>query len=176
MKILKTNQKFFLLLLSLITAAMLFSCKEKSGQSGELALVDRPAPEFQLTDTNGTLWSLADLRGKVVFLNFWATWCPPCREELPSMNALNLSLDPEKFQMLTVLENDDPLMAERLLDKMGIRLPILIDPGETTARAYGLTGVPESFIIDPQGIVRNKMIGARAWDSPVAKQMIEDLM
>ena len=147
---------------------LLFAC----GRPPEVAKVGKPAPEFTLVDTKGKTWDLAELKGKVVFLNFWATWCPPCREEMPSMQTLYASMPADKFIMLAVLSNDDPAIAESLAAKIGATFPILVDPKNEAAQAYGLTGVPETFIIDKQGVLREKFIGPAPWDSAEARQMI----
>lgn len=138
----------------------------------EVAEVGKPAPQFKLVDTKGKTWDLAELKGRVVFLNFWATWCPPCREEMPSMQRLFASMPSDRFIMLAVLSNDDPAIADSLAAKIGATFPILIDPGSKTAQAYGLTGVPETFIIDKNGVLREKFMGAVPWDAPKAVQML----
>lgn len=134
--------------------------------------IGKPAPDFTISDTKGTTWTLSQLRGQVVFVNLWATWCPPCVKEMPSMQKLFTSLPPDKFKMLAILYNDAPAMAENLAKKIGITFPILIDPQNMAARAYGITGVPETFIIDKNGILREKFIGPVEWASPAARQML----
>jgi DsbE subfamily thiol:disulfide oxidoreductase len=136
------------------------------------AVVGQPAPTFTLTDLHGKNWRLADLQGKVVFLNFWATWCQPCLQEMPSMAALNQRMPEETFQMLTVLYNDRPEIAQNLVRKLGVAFPVLVDANGIVARQYGLTGVPETYIIDPQGILREKFIGPLNWDSPAALTLL----
>ncbi len=142
------------------------------GQRPEVAEIGKPAPEFTLVDTKGRTWNLAELRGQVVFLNFWATWCPPCREEMPSMQTVHTLLPDDKFTMLAVLSNDDPALADAMAAKIGTTFPILIDPKTKVAQAYGLTGVPETYIIDKQGVVREKFLGAVRWDSAESLQML----
>lgn len=136
------------------------------------AVVGQPAPTFTLTDLHGKNWRLADLQGKVVFLNFWATWCQPCLQEMPSMAALNQRMPEGSFQMLTVLYNDRPEIAQNLVRKMGVTFPVLVDANSIVARQYGLTGVPETYIIDPQGVLREKFIGPLNWDSAAALTLL----
>jgi cytochrome c biogenesis protein CcmG, thiol:disulfide interchange protein DsbE len=143
------------------------------GQRAKMAEIGQPAPGFKLVDTNGTTWNLEDLKGKVVFLNFWATWCPPCRQELPSMQRVHATMPADTFVMLTILSNDDPAIASSLAAKIGATFPILIDPKNKAAQAYGLTGVPETYIIDKQGMLREKFIGAIQWDSAESLQMLQ---
>jgi cytochrome c biogenesis protein CcmG/thiol:disulfide interchange protein DsbE len=142
------------------------------GQPGATAVVGQPAPTFTLTDLHGTNWRLADLRGKVVFLNFWATWCQPCLQEMPSMKALDQRMPEGSFQMLTVLFNDRPEIAQNVVRKMGLTFPVLVDANGVAARQYGLTGVPETYIIDPQGVLREKFIGPLDWSSPAALNLL----
>ncbi|MEW6219046.1 MAG: TlpA disulfide reductase family protein [Thermodesulfobacteriota bacterium] len=134
--------------------------------------IGQPAPDFLLRDLEGNSWSLTDLRGNLVFLNFWATWCPPCREEMPSMEALRQELAGRSFRMVTVLGNDEPANAQRFLARIGAAMPVLLDPDGSTTLAYGITGVPETFIIDSQGILRERFIGGRDWNSSSAKAML----
>ncbi|OGR00251.1 MAG: hypothetical protein A2511_03060 [Deltaproteobacteria bacterium RIFOXYD12_FULL_50_9] len=159
----------------LISIFFIYSCREPSpgASSAELG---KPAPNFKLGDSKGRVWNLADLKGNVIFLNFWATWCPPCREEMPSMEALNRSLDSVPFQMLTILNNDDPAQADTFLRKLNSNLPVLVDADGRTAAAYGITGVPETFIIDAKGILRKKIIGGHDWNSQPAKDLIKSYL
>lgn len=135
--------------------------------------IGQPAPTFSLVDDKSKTWNLEELRGKVVFLNFWATWCPPCREEMPSMVKLNAMLADKPFVMLTVLVNDDVRKAEKFLADIPGSLPILADGDGGVGAAYGITGVPETFIIDKQGILQKKYIGAFPWDSDGALEMLK---
>ncbi|NDY42895.1 TlpA family protein disulfide reductase [Dissulfurirhabdus thermomarina] len=137
------------------------------------ARVGRPAPAFTLLDENGRARRLEDFRGRVVFLNFWATWCPPCRSELPSLEGLRRAMEGRPFTMLTVVVNDDPARARRLLRLVGCAFPILEDPGGAAAAAYGITGVPETYIVGPDGILREKAIGPRHWNAPEVLARLE---
>lgn len=162
-----------LLLTSLaLTSFFLVGCSVEEGAT-QKAEIDKPAPDFVLTDIQGKNWNLTELRGKVVFVNFWASWCAPCLEEMPSMVAVNRMMPEEYFQMITVLYNDRPDYAQKVVDKAGATFPVLLDPDAEAARDYGLTGVPETFIIDAQGILREKFIGPRNWQSMDAVAMLE---
>lgn len=159
-----------LLLFSLLL--FLASCSQNQEAANLKAEINKPAPDFVLTDIDGKTWRLSDLRGKVVFINFWATWCPPCQEEMPSMEALYQGMKNAPFQMLSVLNNDDPEFARQMGKKIGFTFPVLKDPESKIAGQYGITGVPETFIIDPQGILREKFLGPRPWNSQGAMQML----
>ena len=154
-------KKIFLVLVMSCLSLFLAAC----GQAPPVAEVGQPAPDFSLVDRQGKTWTLSELKGQVVFINFWATWCPPCREEMPSMQSLYKKLPTDQFKMLAVLNNDDPALADSFAAKLGITIPILNDQANTVGPKYGLTGVPETFIVDKQGVVREKFIGPAQWDS-----------
>ena len=137
------------------------------------AEVGKLAPDFTLVDRKGKTWTLSELKGQVVFVNFWATWCPPCREEMPSMQKLYTMLPKDKFKMLAILSNDDPARADAFAAQLGITVPILHDRDQKVGPKYGLTGLPETFIVDKQGVLREKFIGPAQWDSPGFVQMMK---
>ena len=165
--------KLSLALFLLIVTPLIASCGPGNEQPLVKAIRGQPSPNFMLTDLKGKDWQLSDLRGKVVFVNFWATWCPPCIKEMPSMDALNKRMSGKPFQMLTILYNDRPEFGQSLVNKSGYNFPVLIDADSSTAKQYGLTGVPETYIIDTQGILREKFIGPFEWNSPEALQILK---
>jgi len=122
------------------------------------------APDFSLPTLKGNSARLADYKGKVVFLNFWATWCPPCRDEMPSMEALYKRLQGRAFEMLAVsIDTSGEDVVREFVTEFGLTFPVLLDPKNELSRLYGLTGVPETYIIDGDGVVALKIIGARDW-------------
>lgn len=140
------------------------------------AAVGLSAPVFQLTDTEGRTWDLSGLKGKVVVLNFWASWCDSCKDENPSLQALvNSEKGNERFVFASVLYKDEPSKAIEYMKKNGIDFPLLID-NKSVSSAYGLTGVPETFIIDKKGVVREKIIGPIKWDTPEIRAAIAKLI
>jgi cytochrome c biogenesis protein CcmG/thiol:disulfide interchange protein DsbE len=125
-----------------------------------------PAPDFTLQDLSGQVYRLADFQGKVVFLNVWATWCAPCRMEMPSMERLYRRFQGSDFVMLAVSEDEDGAAAVRpFVDDLGLTFPILIDRDGTIPQRYGVTGYPETFVIDRQGRVAQHLIGPENWAS-----------
>lgn len=123
--------------------------------------VGAPAPDFQAVTTHGDSVSLADMRGDAVLVNIWATWCPPCREEMPGLQALHEEYAEEGLRVLGV--SIDSRNAERdvatFIDNFGLTFPILLDPEERVTRVFRTTGVPETFLIDREGEVVRRWIG-----------------
>jgi cytochrome c biogenesis protein CcmG/thiol:disulfide interchange protein DsbE len=121
---------------------------------GGSQLLDKPAPPFELTDLDGRTVRLADYAGRPVLVNFWASWCIPCREEFPLLRDVLASGQPKDLAVLGVIYRDN---ADAARDFMGVRdaqWPGLLDPTESTARAYGISLPPTTFYIDRAGIVR----------------------
>ena len=141
------------------------------------AVVGLNAPELILDNPSGKTYSLYELKGSVVFINFWATWCQPCREEMPSIQSLyNHFKDEKGFRMLTVLYRDDSQKAIAYMRENNYRFPVAMDSNEKTARSYGVTGVPETYIVDKKGILREKVIGPADWSSLQAVSLISNLL
>src|SRR5437667_916120 len=144
----------------------------------EPLVVGMTAPDFRLPDLQGKTQRLSDYRGKVVFLNFWATWCKPCKEEMPSMQVLWENLKNQDFMMLAVsmdrvtTTKDIPSFVESLK----LSFPILTDSWGQTDKRYKLMGVPETYIIDQNGVLREKVIGPRDWTRPESLETIVQLL
>jgi len=137
----------------------------------------KPAPGFSLPNLDGTMVNLADYKGKVVLLNIWATWCPPCVEEMPSMEKLFQSLKGEGFEILAVSIDASGIKVVRpFMEKHKLSFPALVDPKGTIQTLYRTTGIPESIIIDKNGIVVEKIIGPRDWGSSEAIEYFRDLI
>lgn len=166
----------------IIIAAMLALAACKQGppppQRPQKALEEgQPAPMFTLKDLDGKTVNISDFKGSVVLINFWATWCPPCRGEMPSLQKLYaIMMDDPKFVMLGVLYKDDPVTAQKFAKETGIAFPILIDENYGASSLYGVTGVPETYIIDKKGILRKKIIGPDEFDTPDAIAFFKGLL
>lgn len=119
--------------------------------------------DFTLPDMNGRQVSLKDYRGKVVFLNFWATWCKPCEDELPSMQQLHQALKGQPFEILAVSIDSDAEPVKKFISAYGLTFTVLHDRNGKTKERYKTTGVPETFIIDQNGVVAEKVMGPRNW-------------
>mgnify|MGYP001060564263 FL=1 len=124
------------------------------------------APDFQLEDTKGNKVSLSDLRGKVVMVNLWATWCPPCIEEMPSMERLHEVMAGDDFVMLAInTEQNGRTVVPEFLKKTPYTFPILYDDKGVVQKLYGVYKFPESFIVGKDGKVVEKIIGPLDWSS-----------
>ena len=122
------------------------------------------APEFEMPTLNGGKIKLSDYRGKVLFINFWATWCATCKVEMPSMEKLYQRFREYDFEMLTISVDKDLSLITPFVKKYNLTFPVLLDPDSKVAkRAYKTTGVPETFVVDKNGIIVHKAIGPRDW-------------
>jgi peroxiredoxin len=136
-----------------------------------------PAPDFSFPDLNGRNLRLSDHRGKVVLLNIWATWCPPCVYEMPSMEKLYREFKGENFEILAVsIDAGGGDIVAPFMKKHQLTFPALLDPEGTIKTLYGVTGVPESYIVDKQGILIEKIIGGRDWATPETFRFFEQLI
>jgi peroxiredoxin len=126
-------------------------------------------PGFRLPSLAGGEVELASHRGEVVLLNFWATWCPPCVAEMPSLERLHRALGPEGLAVVTVSADEDEEELREFVARYELSLPVLLDPGgRTTAAAYRTTGYPETFLLDRQGRLLRHYVGPAEWDTPEA--------
>jgi peroxiredoxin len=133
-------------------------------RSGSRPSVGNPAPDFTLPALGGNTVRLSDYRGKVVFLNFWATWCAPCREEMPYMDYLYQGLKGRDFEMLAVsIDTKGADLVQSFVTSYHLTFPVLLDADQRVYRLYGLTGVPETFVINKKGDIILEVIGPRDW-------------
>ncbi|MEL6167051.1 MAG: TlpA disulfide reductase family protein [Pseudomonadota bacterium] len=130
------------------------------------------------TDAEGTEYSLADWNGKYVLLNFWATWCAPCRKEMPALDELQTQFKGDRFEVLTVATGRNPLPSiRRFFDEVEIEgLPILLDPTQSFAREMAVLGLPITVLIDPKGREIARMRGDADWASDNAKAIVATLI
>ena len=136
-----------------------------------------PAPNFTFPDLDGKMVSLDDYKGKVVLLNIWATWCPPCVDEMPSMEKLHQELKGEAFEILAVsIDASGAKDVLPFMKKYKLSFPALTDTRGAIKELYQTTGVPESIIIDKDGIIVEKVIGPRDWATPGAIRYFRNLI
>lgn len=144
------------------------------------------APDFLAFEMSGETVSMEDYRGKVVLLNLWATWCTPCKEEMPSIQRLYDEVDDDDFLVLAVSIDRAPADDDRtnplggkltaFADSLGLTFPILHDPTAEISTTYRTTGVPESFVLDRTGMIMKKITGPMAWDAPQNVEFIRRLL
>ena len=117
--------------------------------------------DFTLTDLSGKSWTLSSLRGKVVLVNFWATWCPPCRKEMPDLDTLAHRFAKQGLVVLSLSDEDDHAKVASYVSSHNINYPILLDPGGTTAKKFHVEGIPKTFLFDRNGKVAAQSIDMR---------------
>ncbi len=151
------------------TANMLPCCRATVGKAGISRIVrgsgnGQPAPDFRYRDDEGQVASLSDLRGKPVVLNFWASWCPPCRAEMPLIEAAyrDQSWKEKGVQFLTVNLDDDPSRSRQLMSDSGYSFPFVLDATSSIGEAYNVYGIPSTFFIDSKGVIVLTKVGAFA--------------
>jgi thiol-disulfide isomerase/thioredoxin len=158
----------------LMTLFLFVSCSEKKSELSEGA----SAPKLSIGDIrNGQTVDVSLLRNKIVLVNFWASWCMPCKEEMPSIEALHRDMiNNDRFVMVTILYKDSPAAATDYMRANGYTFPVFVDLNDSSARNFGVTGVPETYIIDKKGMLRKRVIGPADWNSPDAKNYINTLI
>jgi len=135
------------------------------------------APEFVLPDLSGAPVRLSDHEGKVILLNFWATWCPPCRAEMPSMETLYQAYRNQGLLILAISgDRTGRSVVKSFVQDRGVTFPILLDPDGEVFAQYGVRGLPTSYLLDRRRRVFSADVGARDWSGKVARQIVERLL
>ena len=160
-----------------VVAAVAFGYVYLAENKGYALKPGTEAPGFRLPALAGGEGDLASQRGKIVVLNFWATWCPPCVAEMPSLERLYKTLTPEGLSVVTVSTDEDQTELREFVSRHGLTLPVLLDPGGRVAGGgYRTTGYPETFLIDRQGRILKHVVGPAEWDSPETLAELRKLM
>jgi thiol-disulfide isomerase/thioredoxin len=171
-----------LFLLTSIVVATLAGAAERQQPklSHKLTAVKTPvaAPAFVLQDMDEELHRLADYRGKVIMLNFWATWCPPCRREMPSLERLHLAMNKKDFVVIAInqMETPDHVFAYTGQLEVDPTFTILFDTDSKVSRSYRVNGLPTTYLIDKQGNIRYRAVGGREFDHPEVIAIIRQLL
>jgi len=134
------------------------------------------APALELPGADGGEYRLSAYRGKVVLVNFWASWCGPCREEMPSIEALRRSLQGDPFVILAINVGESTRAARRFANTVGLGAALLLDHDGSAARAWGARALPSTFIVGPDGTIRYSHVGALDWSAPAVRGAITGLM
>ena len=135
-----------------------------------------PAPSLALKDLEGRAHDLAAYRGKVVLVNFWATWCEPCRHEMPSIQRLSEKLAGKPFVVLAVNVDEPESRVRNFLKETGFDLPVLLDANKSVTRNWGARLLPVTFVVGPDGRVRYRLLGEMDWSSDNTVTLISALM
>jgi peroxiredoxin len=151
--------------------------RQPADQQDQGPRIGRALADFTLPNLQGQPVRLADLRGKVIFINVWATWCQPCLEEMPAIQRLYDQLHERGLEVLAVsIDALGKQVVEPFVRKYQLTFPILLDAKGVTERLYRTTGVPESFIVDKRGMLVEKVVGPRDWVHPHLRTMFERLL
>ena len=181
------NSNFSVLLLSGLYLVLLCSIPTRSYADWEqpklgyqLTAISKPvtAPPFELQDIDENLHSLTDYRGKVMLLNFWATWCPPCRREMPSMERLHQHMKDDNFIVIAInqMEDIDHVFAYTGQLDVDPTFTMLFDSDSKVSQAYKVKGLPTTYLIDKKGQIRYRAVGGREFDHPEVEKIIRKLL
>jgi len=142
------------------------------------APMNRPVPalSFNLEDPGSHVHQLSDFRGKVLIVNFWASWCAPCREELPSMNRARAALKQKDVAMLAINLGEDREAVNAFIDDFPIDFTVLLDHDGTVGQSWQVTGMPTTFLVNPRGEIVYRIVGKREWDSEEILGLIRELI
>jgi peroxiredoxin len=146
-----------------------------SYRHGEPSIAGRKAPNFDL-QINGHAINLANYHGKVVVLDFWASWCPPCVEETPSLNALQKRIIGRGGVVLGISQDDDPSAYAKFLADQNVVFPTYLDPTKKIAATYGTAVFPETYLISRDGHIARKIVGPQDWNSPELVAALDTLL
>ena len=135
----------------------------------------RAAPDFALRDLSRVVHKLDDYAGRPLFVNFWATWCPPCREEIPAMNAAWEQLRGDGVAMLAIDVDEPADEVAGFVDQIPFAFPVLLDSSGRVSRAWGVNALPTTFLVDADGNIRYVAEGVRQWDDPALLEAIRAL-
>jgi peroxiredoxin len=166
--------------LAAVVAALFFDLRQSRdtpeailARQLDAQVVDRPAPPLQVSLHDGSTVRLSDLRGRVVFLNFWATWCPPCRKEIPDLEELAKEMKGLPFEMLAVSADQSWKDVDDFFGTKGTQMRIALDTSLQAARSYGTELLPETYVIDQSGRVRLRFVGAQPWTDERIERYLE---
>jgi len=174
----RLSRTMLMVLMALLGAASHVEAHPPEAHAFRLVQFPQPlaAPAFEAATPDQRTLRLGDLRGRYVLLNFWATWCVPCLQEMPSLERLQRSLGPERLTVLAVSQDEDgALQVTPLVRKLALTFPIALDPEQRVAAGYGVGVLPSTFLIDPQGRVLAAANGGREWDSAAALEYFREL-
>lgn len=175
----RLNQLVILMTITLLSWPGVAITHDASQHGFRLVSFERSvtAPEFSLKNLGGETVKLEQFRGQTIVLNFWATWCPPCIKEMPSMQRLQQHFSGNQFQVVAIsLDKESEQIVQSFASKLNLTFPILLDPEGVAADPYGAKDLPSTFILDQKGQVIAAAKGERDWYSPSAISYISELL
>ena len=165
------------LLLAMPLLALTCAARSQGSRQTLTPLAQRvPAPDFALPDMDGRIHRLSDYRGRVVIVNFWATWCPPCREEMPSLQRAREALRADGVEVLAVDVGEDEDTVFTFTADYPVEFPLLLDGDGAVIGEWPVKGLPTTFVVDANGRIAYRAVGGRAWDDPVLLAMVRGLL
>ena len=147
-----------------------------AGAAGFETRAALPAPELKAHDLTGASRTLADYRGKVVLLNFWATWCPPCQREMPSLERLRTKMAGRPLEIVAISSAETPDEVNAYLSKMKLGFPVLLDTDSSNTRRWKVFALPTTFVLDAEGRVRHVLTGPAEWDEGEALAVVGSML
>ncbi len=166
-----------LIIISLSTAISAATIQEKMAENG-FSTADKTVPSinFKLENIEGIEKELTDYRGKVVFLNFWATWCGPCRYEMPSMEKLYKEFKDDGLEILAINLGESAPDVGEFMEEYKLSFPALLDTDRSVSLKYGVRSIPTTYLIGRDGNILGMAVGAREWDSDAIKQLFREIL
>lgn len=156
---------------------MLFGDDELFLKAGIQVVKNKKAPNFCLKDLNGKMIELKSFNGNVIFLTFWATWCGPCKKEMPSFEALYQKFKNKNFSFFAIsVDYENPNSVAEFIRKHGYSFPVLVDPKNNTIDLFEIRGIPTTIIIDKKGMIIGRAVGQRDWSKPEVISLINFLI
>jgi len=174
-------KRLLLLLLLVLPSASGLPAESGSGRPDSfrqgLRAVSPPlaAEDFALPDINGGIYRFSGRRGHVRIVNFWATWCPPCRREMPSMQRAWQRLREEGIDLVAVNVGEDEDTVFAFMGEYPMDFPVLLDPAGTVVEQWPVKALPTTFVVDPRGCIRYRAVGGREWDDPAILEKVQAL-
>lgn len=166
-----------ILIILALAAGGVASTTTKGAERGRgLTPMDRPAPDFTLPDPDGETLKLSGLRGKAVIINFWATWCPPCRAEMPSLQRAWNALKDSGGHVLAIHVGGDADQVWDFMARDQLDFPVAIDGDSKVINQWPVKGLPTTFIVAPDGRIAYRAIGGREWDDPEILEAVRALV
>lgn len=163
-------------LIQTLGAGLLAGAPSLHAQGFEVSPWKGPLSALDLPDAEGRTWRAADFQGRAVLLNFWASWCEPCRTEMPSLQTLAELHGPDKLLVLAINFKEPPARAQRFAQASGFRLPVLLDAEGQLARRWEVKVFPTTFLIDRRGQPRQRIRGEVDWSGPQAERLVSALL